>query len=167
MSHLIMLFSLTLAAVAQAVIPSLPWMAMTKFPFILGVVMYYALTRDRHTMLRVAFIGGLFQDALGHTPLGASSLCFCVLTGVVNHYRDLIYVRHVITHILYGGLVNLTSTLFLYLILETDGYLLTGYRWLMLRLGCSTLLGALTLPVVFHLTESLERRLGSTQARSL
>ena len=165
MIHLVMIFSLIAAAVAQAVTPAWTPLGRAKLPLILGVVLYYALTRDRNTMLRAAFLGGLFQDALGMMPLGTSSFCFCLVAAVINRFRELIFVRQFTTHLLFGALVNLATTLALFLLLVAGGHVAAAPRLLVMKLAGAVALGALAMPPVFYAVETLERRVGVLNAR--
>jgi len=160
MSALALLSMLVIGAMLQAVLPSWIIFGSLRPPILVGLVVYYALTRERSSALRAAFLAGIFQDAMSMIPLGYSSFVLCLIAWLINAVRDNVYVRNWVTHALFGGLAAGVSALLTYVLLRQGGLLELGMSALPRRLLGAVLAGALTVPVTFHLVDMLDRRLG-------
>ncbi len=165
MTILLMVFSLVCAAVLQALLPPWAWLGQAGVPFLLSVVLYYALERGYGVMLAAAIAGGLLQDALGMIPLGYSSFCFCVAALVVERYRESVFVGQWLTHVVFGALASAGVTLGLALLLGAGGLAAPNPGRVVLKTVGALLLGALVVPLVFHVIDSLDRLLGNVEAR--
>lgn len=160
MNVLLILFSLVVASIAQALLPASAWFGLAKAPILLGTVVYYAFTRNRNQMLMVAVLAGVLQDALGMIPLGFSSACFVLVGLLVHGFRDSVFVFRVVTHFVVGALASGLVTGLLALLLWRNGLIELPPTWMMQKLVGATLLGAFFVPVVFQLIEQLDLRLG-------
>ncbi len=160
MKTAVLLFSLVAAAALQAVTPAWDLFGQAKIPFLPGVIMYYALTRNAGEGIRAAFLGGLIQDSLGLVPLGFSSLAFCLATLAWGYYRNIVFVREGLTHILFGSLGCGGITLGIGALLLVSGEFGMSPAGVVGRALGSALLGGVSAPVLFRLMASSERTLG-------
>ena len=147
MKILLMLLALVAAAILQAVFPTWRWTGQATAPILLGVVMYYALSHSRATMLQAAILAGLLQDALGMIPLGYSSFCFCMVGLGVSKFKDMVFVHELVTHMIFGGLAS--------------GLVTLRPAWAFLKITGSLLLGALIVPLECEVLTSLDRMMGT------
>ncbi|MFH0880489.1 MAG: hypothetical protein V2A34_12305 [Lentisphaerota bacterium] len=161
MISLLMVFSLVCGTVLQAMSPTWSWLGQAHLPLLLGLVLYYAFTHDDMHMIVCALLAGILQDSMDLIPLGYSSFCFCVVGLTVSRFRDLVFVRQWITHLLIGaaaaGGVSLALSV---LLLYNDGLIIGPLRLLLKTVG-SIFLGAMVVPVEFQVMESLDRMLGN------
>jgi rod shape-determining protein MreD len=157
MGYLIMAFSLFVAGMIQAA----PWLSIAKPPALLGVVLYYALTRERRRMLVAAVAGGFIQDALGMSPIGYSSVCFGLIGLIVNHFRNLLFTLRMVTHIVVGAVAAGAGTLCLGILLSSAGHIAGDSTLFLSRILAATALGAVTVPLVFRFVDFLDTRLGT------
>jgi len=164
-THAVMLLGLILGVVLQAVSPRFALMGQATWPVLFGVVTYYALTRNRNLFLQAAVLAGLVQDALGMIPLGYSSFAFVAVGLVLYRIRDLIFVRAVVTHVLCGAVGSLAVTLLHFILLAAGGFTRPIPAWALTKCMGALMLGALTVPVVFHFMSGLDRRVGNFQSR--
>lgn len=160
MNLLALIFSLLVAALVQALLPTTRWTGYAPVPVMASVVLYYALLRPRAVLVAAAVGAGLVEDSLGQMPLGYSVFCYCVMGLLVEHFRDSLLVRQWTTHVMLGLLSNLGLTLALMVLLAKDGLIVPDVLHTMLRLLGAVLLGAVTAPVVVMALESLEQTLG-------
>ena len=160
MNLLALIFSLLVAALVQALLPTTRWTGYAPVPVMASVVLYYALLRPRAILLAAAVGAGLVEDSLGQMPLGYSVFCYCVMGLLVEHFRDSLLVRQWTTHAMLGLLANLGLTLVLMLLLAKDGLIVPDLLHTVLRLVGALLLGAVTAPVVVAALDSLEQTLG-------
>jgi hypothetical protein len=163
MKLLAMLFSLVAAAVVQALLPAWGWFGHAKAPVLLGLVVYYALTRSRGWMLAAAVGAGMLQDGLGMIPLGYSACLFCLLGLVVQRYRDELYGFGVVTHVVIGCLGAGAVALGLAVLLAKDGLVVWAPAWVLSKIAGAAGLGALSAPLVFRLVERLDLTLGNLE----
>lgn len=166
MNRLVMVVSLCLCAMVQAILP--PWLAMgqAKAPLLLAGVVYYALTRTSLQMAEAAVLAGILQDSLGPIPLGYSVLAFLGVALLVNQFRERIFADHFFTHVMIGVAASAMVSMVLYVLLVSGGYR-TGVPFsfvLSKALGMS-LLGIVAFPLVFHLIREMDDRLGAFPQR--
>lgn len=164
MNALVMLFALLCAATAQAILPSWTLVGNARPPILLGVGLYYAMTRDREGMVLAALLAGLLQDALSMIPLGYSSCLFVGGALLVARFKELVFVYRVVTHLVLGALSSAAVALGLAGLLMLNGQVDLTLRLFGSQLVGSLLVGALTVPVVFHLMEWMDARLGTLEA---
>lgn len=168
MNRAVLLVSLVLCALVQAVVP--PWTAMgqAKPPVLLGGVLYYALTRNNSLVIEAAVVAGLLQDSLGPIPLGYSVVAFLSVALLTNRFRERVFGEHWVTHVLLGIASAVLVTFMMHLLLVGSG-MRTGVRpsfVLSKALGAS-LLGMFAIPVVFKLIERLDWLLGNVDLREI
>lgn len=159
-----MVFVMIVGAVLQAVIPSWTHLGDSKAPILLGIVLYYALTRERNAMLRAAIFAGVLQDALGMSPLGYSSFCFCIAGLATNRFKDIVFGYRAVTHMMFGALGYLITTLMMSFLLSSTGFITPYPQWVILKCAGSLVLGAIAVPFVFRAVEDLDRFLGNMEA---
>ncbi|MBN1670538.1 MAG: rod shape-determining protein MreD [Kiritimatiellae bacterium] len=164
MTLVVMAFVMIAAAVLQTLFP--PWHALgqAKAPFLLGVVVYYALTRERKLMLTAGILAGLVQDSLSKIPLGYSSFCYCVVGAAINRFHDVVFSRKLITHMLFGAAAAACATVILYGLLARGGVIEDRWSRVAVKTAGTALWGMLVTPVVFHATERLDQFVGNVRA---
>jgi len=165
MNRLVLLVSLALCAILQAILPSWVGMGQAKAPLLLGGVLYYALTRDGFQVVEAAVVAGLLQDSLGPMPLGYTSLAFCVVALLTNHYRDRVFGDHWITHVLLGVAAAILVTFIQYLLLVGGGHRALRLPFVLSKALGMSLLGIGVIPLVFKLIERLDYKLGNVELR--
>ena len=160
-----MIFLLVCGSVLQAVIPTGPAMGQVRLPVLLGLVIYYSLLKSRRTALSAALLAGVLQDALSMIPLGFSSFCFILTAWVINNWREEVFTRHWLTHMLMGLAVVPANLLVLSLLLTQSRLLILPGAGLVLKLWGSVVTGAIFVPLVCRTAETLEIKLGMLEAR--
>ena len=161
MTWLVMLVALVASALLQALLPAGPLPGHVKAPLLLGVVVYYALVRRRGIMLAAALTAGLLHDGLSVIPLGYSSCAFCVVGLAVHRYRDAVFARRGLTHLLFGAMAGGGMTLMLAVMMGSSGLIGWDPGLVAIRLVSSAAWGAAAVPVVFRLLEHLEGLVGN------
>ena len=159
-----MVFALICAAVAQALLPSWTVLGNARPPILLGIVMYYALTRNRDTALAAAVLAGLFQDALSLIPLGYSSFVFCAVAMLLRQFREMVFVFRLVTHVILGAVASAGVALGLGLLLSFNQQIDINVGWLSVRVLGSLVAGAAVVPLVFRLIEWMDWSLGNIEA---
>lgn len=163
MMLLTLLFALGCGAILQGAMPAWNTFGHAKAPVLLGLVIYYALTRDRNWMLAAAVMAGILQDALGRIPMGYSSCCFCLVGLIVQRFRDVLFGFRAMTHLMVGGLAGGGVTLLLVLLLAKDGLVEMQPGWAVSKTIGAAALGALCTPIAFRLVETLDLKLGNLE----
>lgn len=163
MNVAVMIFALLCGATAQAVLPSWTLLGTARPPVLLGVALYYAMTRDREMMLTAAVLAGLLQDALSLIPLGYSSVLFSLVSLMVARFRDLVFVFRGITHLMLGGLSNAFVTLGLGALLVLNRQITFYTGGLLSRLVGALVVGALLTPIIFRIIEFIDVHLGNIE----
>ena len=160
MKAFVLTVALLAAALLQSMLPGWGAMGQARFPLLMGVVLYAALTLDRRGMLLVAVAAGLLQDALSLLPLGFSSFGYCFGCLLILRWRDQLFGQQAVTHMLLGGVFAVLSTLLLYFLLMSNGTLYIHVGALILRLIGSFIMGVISAPLIFMGLVRLERGLG-------
>ncbi len=155
-----LLFVAVCAAVLQALWP--PWSVMghSKPPIIMAVVLYTAMTKRWPVAGLTACFAGLMQDALGLMPLGLSSIAFLFFAGILNRYRQELFIDHGVTQWVCGGLGHMTVSLMVFLMLSFAGLIDRSVITLLLRLMGAFIQGGVTMLLVSHLMSTMEGKLG-------
>jgi rod shape-determining protein MreD len=161
---LVMLVAVTVGAVLQAALPTLSVLGNAPAPVLTGVVLYYALLRERGVLLVAAVVGGLVQDALGLVPLGYSSFGYCLIGLAARGLRDAVLVRQWTTHVLFGAAGNVALQFFLAFVLLANGTVQPAWLWLLAKLIGALLGGAIVVPFVFRGIAALDRLVGNVEA---
>jgi len=164
-SAVAMVFLLVFGSVLQAVVPTGPAMGQVRLPVLLGLVIYYSLLKPRRTALYAALLAGILQDALSMIPLGFSSFCFILTAWIISSWREEVFTRHWLTHMLMGLAAAPANLLALYLLLTQARLLILPWAGLMLKLWGSVVTGVIFVPLVCRAAETLEVKLGMLEAR--
>lgn len=161
MSGAVMVLVLLLATLLQSAIPAAPWLASSKVPLLLAVVLYYALTHRRGMFLTVAILAGVIQDSMSLMPVGSSALCFVALGLFVLESRGVLFRDSVPTVTALGAALGALTTAGLYVLLRAGIDMAeVPLWWLMLKMGGNALLGGLVAPVVWVAARALEDHVG-------
>ncbi|HMP76066.1 MAG TPA: rod shape-determining protein MreD [Kiritimatiellia bacterium] len=160
MNQIALIFSLLMAALLQAAVPTTAWTGWAPAPVMAGLVVYYALVHPRGLVLEVALLAGLVEDSLSQMPLGTTSFAYAVAGLVMERYREDVVVRQWTTHVVFGALVNASATVFAMFMLLKDGLIQPPGLHVLLRLAGAFVLGGLIAPFVFKAMENLDATLG-------
>lgn len=168
MNRLLMLTALFVCALMQAVAPAWSGMGQAKPPLLLGVVLYYALSREDSLVVESAVLAGLLQDSLGPIPHGFSVVAMLTVSLLVNQYRDRLFAEHWFTHITLGVASSALVSLLLYVTLVSTG-LRNGVHvsFVMSKALGMSLLGLVFIPVMYQILQALEIQLGLKTGRSI
>ena len=162
---LVMLVLLVITAVAQCAMPGWAAFGGVKPPLLLSVVLYYALTRERWTMVACAILAGLLQDALSPVPLGYSTSCFCIIGFFASRFDTIVFIESAFTAAFFGALASCAFTLGVGTLLLRDGLLAAPLWWLIMRaIGCAAL-GAASAPIILRLGFWTDRMVGNVEKR--
>ncbi len=164
MSALVILFVLTIGALLQAVIPAVLSLGQAKVPALAAVVVYYALVRDRRTLLSVAIVAGIVQDGMGLIPFGYSSVAFVVLGLMIARFKELVFVHEVLTHMLFGLLMAAGATGVLFVLLTSTDLVEMSFSQAFHKMIGSALLGAIATPFIFQGCARLDRLMGLVES---
>ena len=165
MSVLAMVVVFLVGGMLQALLPTFALLGHAPVPVLTALVVYYALTRRRTTVLWAAMLAGVVQDALGPVPLGYSSCGFCLAGLLLNRYRDEVFIWAGVTHLVFGALAAAGATLLQALLLAGGAGLHLAPGHVALKLLGATVLGAVSTPLVYAAVESLETTLGIMSPR--
>ncbi len=117
MNVLIMLFALLGALLAEMAFPAVAWLGQAKPPLVASLVLYYALHRSQALMLTAAVLGGILSESLAALPLGYLSVCLLAAGLLARAYREVVFSRRWITHMVFGVWTGVGVTLALYVLL--------------------------------------------------
>lgn len=163
MNWLVMIFSLVCAAVAQALLPSWTVFGVARPPILLGVVMYYALTRSPEMVFITAVLAGLLQDALSLIPFGYSACVFCVVAMTLRRFKEMVFVFRAVTHLILGAVASAGVAIGLGMLLVFNGQIQINLSWLVTRVLGALAAGAVVVPLVFQAIEWLDLHLGNIE----
>jgi len=161
----VMIFSAVLAVTIQTALPAWGFLGGAKLPFLMAVVLYYALTRERGMTLAAGALAGVLQDALSFVPMGYSSAVFCGLALFAGLFRDVVMTESPLTAALFGAGGGLLATLASYLLLAHAGQAPAFDLRLAWKLAGSAGAGALVAPVTLATLRGLDRLLGMVPVR--
>jgi len=164
MTWLVMLISAVGAALLQNLLPGPAWLGHSKWPLLLGVVLYYALQRERSVMWLAALVAGTLQDALSAVPLGTSAVCFMVVGWVSSRFRSLVLSEALVTQSFFGMASALGVGVMLYVLAWRPSASAPALGSMLLAVAGLTIEAALCTPVVFHVVGGLDRRVGNIHA---
>ena len=159
----VMIMVLMAGGLLQSQLPGYAVLGQVKFPFLLAIVLYYALNWDVAVMLVAAVLAGLLQDLLSPIPLGYSAFCFCVVGWIANRWRKLVMTESVITPMFFGGLAAMAVTLSLYVFLVRGDFIGSAVGLLILRMIGAGLLGVISTPLIFLAAGRLDRLVGNVE----
>lgn len=161
MTVLVLIVAVVLGAVLQATLPALSAAGGVQVPFMVGIVIYYALTRDLAILLTAAIVAGLIVDAMGLMPLGYTSFCYVLVGLAAQRYRETVVVRQWTTHVLFGALANGAVALMLSLMLGLSNVSDIGAGRALARILGAIIAGAVVVPFVFRFIAYLDRMVGN------
>ena len=135
-------------------------------PFVLGVVLYYALERGRGWAVLAGFAGGFLVDSLSMgIGLGVSSFCFCVAGLAVGRFRHLVFSDSVITSAFFGGICAAAIDLIVLGLLYKDGAVQPSASWVLLKVISTAMLGVICTPLVFIVARKLDSAVGNISVK--
>ena len=149
------------AALLQTVFPAYAVIAQARFPFLLGVVVYYALHRDGGTMAVAAVTCGVTQDALSNVPLGYSAVLFLLVGIVTGRFRALVVHDSVVPSAFFCMAGSAAATAALFLLLLRGGLVEAGVPRGMWKAFGVGLLGTVAGPVMAELGVALDSFAGN------
>jgi len=153
------------AALAQSMLPGFALLGQAKFPFLLSVVVYYALNRERIWMVAAAFVAGLLHDALSAVPLACSSALYLVTGWIVSCFRKQVDTDALVTYSVFGLATGAAVSLVLYLVLQRGGHVdcpLSAGLW---RSVGTAVLGTVSGPIAFKVSRAMDRSVGNIEIR--
>jgi len=149
------------AIVLQIAMPTVGYLASAQIPFLLAAVLYYALTRNRGTMMLIACTAGLVLDSLSTMPLGYTSAGFCLVAFLSSLFRSLVYEDSLLTPIVFvaagGAAVTLLSFALIRTGLDQQGW---PIGWVLLKALGTAMMAVIVTPIVFFSARSLDTVLG-------
>lgn len=160
MTMVIFLFVTLIAATLQAAVPAFAATGYAPLPFLLGVVIYYALTHRASRMVQAAVLIGILDDSLGMMPLGFSSFCYAAIGLLIAHFRGMMTVHSFTTHAFLGAVANLAGTVVAWLLLLNEGELYWPWHWVLFKCAGSLVTGAFLVPVIFAVLYRLDHVMG-------
>ncbi len=163
MNWVVMLFSIVGAAYLQLVLPAYSLFGQAKFPFLLGVVLYYALNREIGIAMMAGLFAGVFQDSLSLIPLGFSSIIFFLVVWIAGRFRSVIMLGTMFTPVLFGAVAAPLALLCLYILLRSQGLAGCGSGWLFFKLSGVATLAAVVTPLVFLVVRRLDMWVGNVE----
>jgi rod shape-determining protein MreD len=165
MTWVVMILSLLLAAVAQTLVPGYACLGQVKFPFLICVVLYYALHREFHVVAVAGFLAGLMQDLLCDTPTGYSAVCLWVSALILSRFRSVVVTESLVTLVAFGALAGILTTGGLYLLLVGNGHVEIPTGRALVKILGAGLLGMATGPLVVGIVLRLDRWVGNADAK--
>ena len=162
---LVMVITLLGAALMQTLMPAYAFLGQARFPFLLAVVLYYALNHDAAVMLTAAFLAGLLQDTLGQTPLGYTAFCFCVAGWITSRFSRTVLIESLVTPAFFGGVAAVIVTVVTSVLLLSRGAVSFSPGWLLLKTLGSGFLGMICTPAVFLMVRTLDVHVGNIEVR--
>lgn len=164
MSHLFLWVSIVIGAVVQALIPSWPAMGYAKAPILLGMVLYYTLTRKEGIAMEAALAAGFLQDALDLVPMGHSMFAYALVVYILQPYQSRIFGAYWFTHVTLGALSALAVVMTNYVLLAVSGTVIPFGSAFLKGLGAAGL-AVITVPLVFKIVERYDHKLGNIRLR--
>jgi rod shape-determining protein MreD len=154
--------------VAQLLTPGVACLAGAKVPYLLAIVVYYALTRPWSSSLMIAFWCGMLVDVLSPIPLGFSAAMYAVVALGVGCFRNLVFDDTMITPAFFGGVSSFLVTIALYILLVNWGdYAAPSTAWIVIKIIATAAIGSLITPVVFVVARSMDHVLWGLRRRPL
>ncbi|MBN2301372.1 MAG: rod shape-determining protein MreD [Lentisphaerae bacterium] len=166
MTWIVMIIVLLIGAVLQSIMPGYVVLGQAKHPILVGIVLYYALSRDMNVAMVAAFGAGFLQDALTPmVPLGYSIFFFCLVVLVVGRFRNLVLVESVATSAFFGAVAGMLVNIGFGFLLATDLDTKCSLDRVLLRTLGTALLGAVTTPIVFFMIVRLDQLVGNIEIK--
>lgn len=165
MTWIVMTCLMIAAAMGQMFVPAFTVLGQVKTPFLMSVVLYYALQREYRVMIVSACVAGILQDTLGQIPLGYSVFCFFLMGVIVSRFQGVVMTETVLTTLFFGGLCAIAVTIGIGGLLAGVG--LVRYplgRALLKALGAGVL-GGLCTPIVMGVARVLDGMAGNVKEK--
>jgi len=160
-----MVFILISSAVTQMLLPPCAFLGQAKFPFLLAVVLYYALNRKACVMLVAALCAGLLHDALSNIPLGYSVCCFSVVGWIAGRFRNLVLTESPVTPVFFGAAGGTVVALVIYVLLARDGAVSYPPGAVAAKVIGAGILGMISTPVLFLVAGKLDLIVGNVDVK--
>jgi rod shape-determining protein MreD len=138
-----------------------------KIPFLLALVLYYALNHPTGTMLGAALVAGFLGDALSPVPMGYSAALFCAAGLVAGRYRKLVVPDSLMTAVVFGAVAGGIMPLVFWGLLTRASLVSASVGWVLLKALGTAVLGALAAVVCFLLLNAMDRMVGNTGPRDV
>lgn len=164
MNHVYLVVATIFGAVLQALIPSWPGMGYAKAPILLGLVLYYSLTRQGGLPMEAALMAGFLQDALDLVPMGHSMFTYALVVALLQPYQSRIFGAYWFTHVMLGALSAGIVVMVHYVLLAGMGTVLPFGSAVLKALGAAGL-AVFTVPIVFKIVERYDHKLGNIRLR--
>lgn len=169
MNLILMILALIAAVLIEAAWPGWALLGQARPPLVLGLVLYYAWNRSRGLMLIAAGLGGVLSDSMNVIPLGYSALCLTALALVISAYREMVFIRRWVLHLLSGGIAGAAMILMLYGLLWLND---CGARAIPLGLVFrkalgAAIYGAVLVPLLFQVMEQADRMVGNLRMEAV
>jgi rod shape-determining protein MreD len=165
MTWFVTIVALIGAVMLQMLAPAPMMLGQAKWPFVMGVVVYYALSRELDVMLIVAFAAGILQDALSPIPLGYSAFSFVAAGWIINYFRNMMLTDSILTMAVTGGLTGLAISVGSYFALFRCGLLATSVPAVILKFAGSAVEGMLCTPLVCVVMSAFDARMGNVEMK--
>lgn len=160
----VMLLMLLLAAAVQTLSPILP-LGFLKVPFLMGVVIYYALCRPPFHALNAALWAGILTDALGGVPHGTTSFFLLFAALLLLALRRVLPEDSAGTAAFLGGVLAPTLGFAQYVVLRSQWETRPRMGVLMAGLLLLAPAGALAAGLLFHIGRMLDLWSGNVKRK--
>jgi len=157
MTVFIFLLITVIAAALQATVSTFAITGHAPLPFLLSVVIYYALMHRTSRMVTAAIIIGLLDDCLGMKPLGFTAFCYAATGLVIAYFRDVMAIRSTVMHAFLGAVSTFGIALATWVLLAGAGQIHLPWPWLLLKLAGSLLTGGVLTPLICAALFKLDR----------
>ena len=147
-------------------LPGFGWPGQPKAPFLLSVVLYYALHRKTGVMLTAALLAGFLQDSTSRIPLGTSSACFAAAGWMAGRFRGLVATEALLTPALFGAAAAAGCALASYGLLAWRALAFWPAGRLAAKVLLSGALGVGSTVVAFGIVGLLDRVVGNVETRA-
>ncbi len=164
---IVMLVLMLAGAALQMIFPAVPFLGQAKPPFLLALVLYYALNRTTGTMLLAALVAGVFHDLLTAVPLGYSSIVFVVVGLLAGRFSNLVLPESRVTAGFFGMVGSLLAQVLIYGLLVRIDAVWWPLGRLTVRLLWSALLAAVVTPLTFMGARRCDQWVGLIKVREV
>ncbi|MBL7077488.1 MAG: rod shape-determining protein MreD [Kiritimatiellae bacterium] len=164
---IVMVVLMIIGAGLQVLFPALPFLGQAKPPFLLAIVLYYALNRTPGTVLLAGLVAGLLHDLLTEVPLGYSSIVFVLVGVVAGRFRNLVLPDSRVTAGFFGMMGSLAAQVLLYAMLVRIDAVWWPFGRLTVRLLWGALLAAVVTPLTFIGARRCDQWVGIVKVREV
>jgi len=164
---IVMVVLVVIGAGLQVLFPALPFLGQAKPPFLLAIVLYYALNRTQGTTLLAGLLAGVCHDLLTAVPLGYSSIIFVVVGVLAGRFRNLVLPESRVTAGFFGLIGSLVAQVLLYGLLVRIDAAWWPFGRLTVRLLWGALLAAVVTPLTFMGARRCDQWVGVIKVREV